>query len=235
LQRDTNVDPATAVQSKSLMKVQGDKLVVASPQQFQKPTKPVAPKVVKEKLAQAPVERGWEPVGDAKAQAELREKIRKEDPKSVPPPTAQASDNAATHPGASPNKQRNNVAPSAPVPPAAGTTEATAPPIAPNAPKEKPDTRKVDSIPPASPPAPRVAASPTSQTKHRKSAPDSTRADASDRPKHEPPAEMAPTMKKAPPQERMAPPSNAPANQPPPAREDSRRQKKDEPAAAPTP
>src|SRR2546423_13426998 len=61
----------------------------------------MAPKVVKEKLAQAPVERGWEPVGDAKAQAELKEKINKEDPKSVPPPTAQASEKAPASPGAS--------------------------------------------------------------------------------------------------------------------------------------
>src|SRR5205814_4144969 len=100
VQRDANVDPATAAQSKALMKVQGDKLVVAAPQQFQKPTKPVAPKVVKEKLAQAPVERGWEPVGDQKAQTELKEKMKKEDPKAVPPPTVQASEKAETSPAA---------------------------------------------------------------------------------------------------------------------------------------
>ena len=94
LQRESNVDPATAAQSKSFMKVEGDKLVVAAPQQFQKPSKQIAPKVVKEKLAQAPVEHGWEPVGDPKAQAELKEKIKKEDPKSIPPPTVQASEKA---------------------------------------------------------------------------------------------------------------------------------------------
>jgi hypothetical protein len=100
LQRETNVDPATAAQSKSLMKVQGDKLVVAAPQQFQKPTKAIAPKVVKEKIAQNNVERGWEPVSDPKAQAELKEKMKKEDPKSVPPPTVQASEKAETSPAA---------------------------------------------------------------------------------------------------------------------------------------
>jgi hypothetical protein len=94
LQRQSNIDPAAALQSKSFMKVEGDKLVVAAPQQFQKPSKQLAPKVVKEKLAQAPVERGWEPVGDAKAQAELKEKFKKEDPKSIPPPTVQASEKA---------------------------------------------------------------------------------------------------------------------------------------------
>jgi hypothetical protein len=114
LQRETNVDPAAAVRSRSVMKVQGDKLVIAAPQQFQKPTKNMAPKVVKEKvvLAQAPVERGWEPVGDQKAQTELKEKMKKEDPKSVPPPTVQASEKAAT----------------SPVPTAPGTTAASATP-----------------------------------------------------------------------------------------------------------
>src|ERR1044072_8330967 len=52
IQRETTVDPATAVQSKAFMKVQGDKLLVAAPQQFQKPAQTVAPKVVKEKIAQ---------------------------------------------------------------------------------------------------------------------------------------------------------------------------------------
>ncbi|PYJ88246.1 MAG: hypothetical protein DME70_04555 [Verrucomicrobia bacterium] len=101
VQRDANVDPATAAQSKALMKVQGDKLVIAAPQQFQKPTKTIAPKVVKEKLAQAPVERGWEPVGDQKAQTELKEKMKKENPKVIPPPTVRAPEKAATSPGSS--------------------------------------------------------------------------------------------------------------------------------------
>jgi hypothetical protein len=100
IQRETNGDPLAAARSKSLMKVQGDKLMVAAPQQFQKPPKPISPKVVKEKLAQAPVEHGWEPVSDPKAQAELREKMKKEDPKSVPPPTVQASEKAETSPAA---------------------------------------------------------------------------------------------------------------------------------------
>ncbi|HSP46026.1 MAG TPA: DUF6600 domain-containing protein [Chthoniobacterales bacterium] len=101
VQRDANVDPAAAARSKSLMRVQGDKLVVAAPQQFQRPPKPVAPKVVKEKVAEATVEHGWEPVSDQKAQRELREKMSKEDPKVVPPRTVQASEKAATSPASS--------------------------------------------------------------------------------------------------------------------------------------
>lgn len=118
IQREANVDPSTAVRSKSVMKVEGDKLVVAAPPQFQKPTKQHAPKVVKEKIAQAPVEKGWEQVADPKAQAELKAKMKKEDPKSVPPPTVQASDKTATTP-----------APSSP----ATTTSSSTPEAAPNA------------------------------------------------------------------------------------------------------
>jgi hypothetical protein len=121
LQRDTNLDAATPAQSRALMKVQGDKLVVASPQQLQKPTKPVEPKIVKEKIAQAPVERGWEPIADPKAQAELKEKIKQEDPKSIPPPAVQASDKTPTRPAASANT------------PAIATIGATAAPSAPAA------------------------------------------------------------------------------------------------------
>ena len=121
LQQETNVDPAAALKSKSVMKVEGDKLVVAAPQRFQKPTKPVTPKVVKEKIAQAPVDRGWESVSDPKKQAELKEKFKKEDPKSVPPPTVQASDKAATSPAAATNAP-STAGPSAPV-----TTASAAP------------------------------------------------------------------------------------------------------------
>jgi hypothetical protein len=114
LQRETTVDPATAAQSKSLMRVQGDKLVVAAPQQFQKPTKTAAPKVVKEKITQAAVEHGWEPVTDKKAQADLKAKMQKEDPKSVPPPTIQASETTKNSPASTTPASPVTSAPSAP-------------------------------------------------------------------------------------------------------------------------
>ena len=88
LQRETNVDPTEAVRSRSLIKVQGDRLVIAAPQTLQKSTT-VVPKVVKEKIAQAPVDRGWEGVSDQKAQADLKQKMKAEDPKTVPPPSVQ--------------------------------------------------------------------------------------------------------------------------------------------------
>ncbi|HYJ06430.1 MAG TPA: DUF6600 domain-containing protein [Chthoniobacterales bacterium] len=114
LQRETSADPLTAVRSKSVMKVEGDKLVVASPQTLQKPSRSIAPKVVKEKIAQTPLERGWEGVSDQKAQAELKQKIKSEDPKTVSPPTVQPVRESAASP-----------APSAPATSAASATPAT--------------------------------------------------------------------------------------------------------------
>jgi len=285
LQRETNVDPATAAKSKSVMKVEGDKLMVAAPQQFQKPTKTMVPKVVKEKIAQAPVERGWEPVGDQKAQAELKEKIKKEDPKSVPPPTVQASDKTTSSPGASvtppatgststpatsaspaaaastsaspaspsvspakdknkrnekiapmatpsasvpaatspaptrdkgKNKQRDNMKPSASVPP----VDAAAPPtVAPKSSKEKGDKHKYETVVPP-PAAPRVAPPATPlENKPNKSGPDSTKAESAvEKPKRERPADVAPKLKEQ-----------------PPARDEGKKQKKNEPATSPTP
>jgi hypothetical protein len=266
LQRETNVDPTAAAQSKSLMKVQGDKLVVAAPQQFQKPTTKVAPKVVKEKIAQAPVEKGWDPVGDPKAQAELKEKIKKEDPKSVPPPTVQASEKAApnasasvspaVNPTAAPGKNKNKrnekaaplaspsvsappamtpapsrdrathrerekAAPNASVPP----VDAAAPPVAPKSPKEKPDKRKVEPLPPPSAvaPAPRVAPPAMPEKKREIPAPDAAKPEAAvEKPKRAP-EEIAP--------KKEAPPSL----NPPAARDEGKKQKKNEPATSPTP
>lgn len=90
VQRETSVDPVAAVRSRSLMKVQGDRLVIAAPQTLQRPDTSEAPKSVKEKIAQAPVERGWEGLSDQKAQTELKQKMKAEDSKTVPPPTVQA-------------------------------------------------------------------------------------------------------------------------------------------------
>jgi hypothetical protein len=102
LQREVNVDPIEAARSRSLMKVQGDRLVIAAPQTLQKSATTVAPKVVKEKIAQAPVERGWEGVSDQKAQAELKQKMKAEDSKTVPPPSVQpVREETATSPAAS--------------------------------------------------------------------------------------------------------------------------------------
>jgi hypothetical protein len=93
LERDANVDLSVAVKSHGLTRVQGDKLVVAAPMTFQKSATPVAPKMVKEKIAKPTFERGWSDA-DPKAQAELKQKMKSEDPKNVPPPSIKPNDNA---------------------------------------------------------------------------------------------------------------------------------------------
>lgn len=114
LERDANLDLNGAVKSNGLTRVDGDKLVVAAPLTLQRPPKPVAPKLVKEKIEKPTVEHGWDGVPDPKAQAELKQKMKSEDPKNVPPPSIKPRENAA--PAQSP----------AGAPPAAGTTPATA-------------------------------------------------------------------------------------------------------------
>jgi hypothetical protein len=155
LQREANFDPAAAARSNSRIQVQGDRLVVAAPQQLQTPPKPIAPKVVKEKLAEATVEHGWEPVGDARAQAALKDKITKEDPKVVPPPTVQAAEKPETaSAAASPVTTTASATPAtgdrpaatASAPPAATGTPSA---IASASPKAKGKDRRNDAVLPA--------------------------------------------------------------------------------------
>src|SRR5260370_9090279 len=62
-------------------------------------TKQSAPPTVKTKVAEGRVEHGWSVAGDANAQTQLKEKIKTQDLKKVPPPTA--GGNAAAGAGAS--------------------------------------------------------------------------------------------------------------------------------------
>jgi hypothetical protein len=96
LERDANVDLSVAVKSNGLTRVQGDKLIVAAPLTLQKPPKPIAPKMVKEKIAKPTFEHGWSGVSDPKAQAELKQKMKSEDPKNIPPPSIKPRENAET-------------------------------------------------------------------------------------------------------------------------------------------
>ena len=117
LEREANVDPAVAAKSKSLIKVQGDRLVVAAPLSLQKPPTPIAPKTVKEKIAKSPIERGWNDVSDPKVQAEMKQKMKSEDPKNVPPPKIKPRDQA----------EAQSPATASPAAPISGTTPAMAP------------------------------------------------------------------------------------------------------------
>ncbi|MEY2560273.1 MAG: hypothetical protein QOG51_688 [Verrucomicrobiota bacterium] len=170
LQREANVDLSAAARSNSLMKVQGDKLMVAAPPVLEKPPTPIAPKVVKEKIDKPNFERGW--TGDEKAQAELKQKIKAEDPKTIAPPTIKPRDGAdvtqspaastgatATPPPSSPaasvrpakDERRENASPgpSASVAASPGVSPATTP--------EKPKNRKNEKVAPVPTPAASLA------------------------------------------------------------------------------
>jgi hypothetical protein len=164
LQRDTNVDPIAAARSRSLMKVQGDRLVIAAPQTLQKPAASLAPKVVKEKIAQAPVERGWEGMSDQKAQAELKQKMKAEDSKSVPPPTVQAvrQETAASPAASAPAASTASATPAsgaspAATAPAAATSPAETAAMTPEKDKVKRDEKVSRKTTPASTPGASVA------------------------------------------------------------------------------
>jgi hypothetical protein len=103
LERQQNVDVATAARSGAITKVQGNSLVVAAPMKLTKPAQPVAPPTVKARVTQAKIERGWAGI-NPNEQAKLKQKIKTEDRTKVPPPTsagaAAAGQAAATAPPA---------------------------------------------------------------------------------------------------------------------------------------
>ncbi|HEV2840623.1 MAG TPA: DUF6600 domain-containing protein [Chthoniobacterales bacterium] len=117
LEHDANADLSVAVRSRGVNRVQGDRLIVAAPLTFQKPPKPIAPKMVKEKIAKPTFERGWDGVSDPKAQEELKQKMKSEDPKKIPPPSIKPRD------GAEPALSPAGASPAAPAP---GSTQAPA-------------------------------------------------------------------------------------------------------------
>src|SRR5438270_2235432 len=88
LERQANVDVTAAAKSGGLTKVQGNALVVAAPMKINKSAKQIVPPTVKTKVAESRVEHGWSVAGDANAQTQLKEKIKTQDLKKVPPPTA---------------------------------------------------------------------------------------------------------------------------------------------------
>jgi Family of unknown function (DUF6600) len=121
IERQSATNLSAAAKSGGLTKVQGNKLVVAAPQKFVKAPPTAKPPVVKTKVAQPKLNRGWTGVPN---EAQLKQKIKTENPKNVPPPTR-----AAARAGGSPQPAVG----ASPGVPAAGE----APPISPG-PKGKP-------------------------------------------------------------------------------------------------
>jgi uncharacterized protein DUF6600 len=90
IEREANVEPLAAARSGALVKVEGQKLIVAAPPAI-KPGPKAAPPVIKEKIAQPKVDKGWSVVSDPKQQEELKKKMQSEDPTKIPTPGASAS------------------------------------------------------------------------------------------------------------------------------------------------
>jgi len=95
IERQTNVDVGAAARSGALTKVQGDTLVVAAPQTIHRQGREIAPPTVKTKVAKNKIERGWKGVGDASTETQLKQKMKTEDLKKIPPPTAGAAAQSA--------------------------------------------------------------------------------------------------------------------------------------------
>src|SRR5438046_621203 len=88
IERQTNVNLSAAAKSGGLTKVQGNKLMVGAPNKINKPAQGIAPLRVKTKVAQPKVEHGWAGVPN---EAQLKQKIKTENPKNIPPPTGAAA------------------------------------------------------------------------------------------------------------------------------------------------
>jgi hypothetical protein len=88
IERQSAANLSAAAKSGALTKVQGNKLVVAAPAKLAKAPSTAKPPTVKTKVAQPKINRGWAGVQN---EAELKQKIKTENPKNVPPPTAAAA------------------------------------------------------------------------------------------------------------------------------------------------
>ena len=144
IERQTGADLSAAMKSGTLTKVQGNKLMVAAPNKLTKAAPGIAPPTVKTKVAQPKIEHGWAGLPN---QAELKQKIKTENPRNIPPPTR-----AAARPGGSPS-------------PAVGgspTVGGARPPVSPG-PRGKPGRvlPGATAAPPGGPPSPFERGKPT--------------------------------------------------------------------------
>jgi uncharacterized protein DUF6600 len=116
IERQSATNLSAAAKSGTLTKVQGNKLVVAAPQKLAKAPPTAKPPTVKTKVAQPKLNRGWAGVPN---EAQLKQKIKTENPKNIPPPTAAAARKAGSPPpavGAGPTAPAAAGAPVSPAP-----------------------------------------------------------------------------------------------------------------------
>ena len=129
---------SAAARTGALTKVQGNKLLVAAPNKIAKPAPGIAPPKVKAKVAQPKIERGWAGVPN---EAQLKQKIKTENPKNIPPPTGgagRAAGGPSPEVGASPTAAAGATAPGAPVSPSPRGRPGRVPPGATAAPARSP-------------------------------------------------------------------------------------------------
>jgi hypothetical protein len=169
IERQSAANLSQAAKSGALTKVQGNKLLVAAPAKLAKAPPTAKPRTVKTKVAQPKLNRGWAGVPD---EAQLKQKIRTENPKNVPPPTGAAARAAGSPPpagGASPAAPAAAGAP--PVSPAARGKPGRVPPGAkPTPPSARATPPAARATPPAAkptPPGPPTGASPFERGKGR--------------------------------------------------------------------
>jgi hypothetical protein len=204
IERQSAANLSAAAKSGGLTKVQGNKLVVAAPPRLAKAPPTAKPPAVKTKIAQPKLNRGWAGVQN---EAQLKQKIKTENPKNVPPPTGAAAPGAGSPPTAV------GAAPTAPA--AAG-----APLVSPAA------TGKPGRIPPGAkptppaarptPPGPPTGASPFERGKARPGEPGGRpRPGATTSPAGGPGEAAARPFRASPPQEPGRPPRGRAAATPP--------------------
>src|SRR5213083_965698 len=112
VERQPAANLSAAAKSGALTKVQGNKLVVAAPPRLAKAPPTAKPPTVKTKVAQPKINRGWAGVQN---EAELKQKIKTENPTNVPPPTAAGAGKPG---GPSPAVGANPASPGGGAPPA---------------------------------------------------------------------------------------------------------------------
>jgi hypothetical protein len=93
IERQSATNLSAAAKSGALTKVQGNKLVVAAPPKLAKAPPTARPPVVKTKVAQPKLNRGWAGVPN---EAQLKQKIKTENPKNIPAPTGAAARRAGS-------------------------------------------------------------------------------------------------------------------------------------------
>jgi hypothetical protein len=148
IERQSATNLSEAAKSGALTKVQGNKLVVGAPSKFAKAPPTAKPPTVKTKVAQPKLNRGWAGVPN---EAQLKQKIKTENPKNVPPPTGAAARGAGSPPSAVGVGPTAPAAGGAPVSPGPKGQPVRTPPGA----KPTPQGAK------ATPPAPPAGASPS--------------------------------------------------------------------------